>query len=118
MMIVSGDRELISLALTAAYLKAPASAGATLADVVNEIAAGNDAEVGVAGDSLVEVVAGARTLRRRLEVIELEAARLARARGATVRQLAAATRMSERNAADRYRRDGGAGAGEGAAAGR
>lgn len=57
-----------------------------------------------AQEVLVAVVAGARRLGERLRVLELEAARQARTRGVPVRRLADAVGMSERSAADRYRK--------------
>lgn len=50
-----------------------------------------------------ELVAGLRALRNRIEDLEAIAARDARSKGVTVRQLADATGLSERQVANRYR---------------
>lgn len=57
-----------------------------------------------AGETLVQMVLGSRELRRRLAVIEVEAANQAREAGITVRRLSEATGISERNVRQRYRR--------------
>lgn len=53
--------------------------------------------------TVTAVVAGARRLRDRLDIIERAAARRARGEGATVRELAAVAGLTERAAVDRYR---------------
>lgn len=50
-----------------------------------------------------ELVAGLRALKNRIEELEALAARDARSKGVTVRQLADATGLSERQVANRYR---------------
>jgi hypothetical protein len=50
-----------------------------------------------------ELVAGLRALKNRIEELEAIAARDARSKGVTVRQLADATGLSERQVANRYR---------------
>lgn len=55
-------------------------------------------------DSRAELVAGLRMLRDRVEQLEVETASVMRRSGATVRQLAHATGLSERQANNRYRR--------------
>ena len=55
------------------------------------------------GDRMLEIVAGARRLAEAVPAVELAAARIARDRGVTVRQLAEAAGISERAANDRYR---------------
>lgn len=102
MVPVIRDRGLIETALASAYLK-PAEPAVSPELLVN-IAATNDVNVEPGDSGLVDIVAGCRALRTRLEQIELEAARQARAAGTTVRELATATGMSERRANDRYRR--------------
>jgi hypothetical protein len=56
-----------------------------------------------AGDRMLEIVTGARRLAEVAPAVELAAARIARARGITVRELAEAAGISERAANDRYR---------------
>ncbi len=55
-------------------------------------------------DPRAELVAGLRILRDRVEQLEVETASVMRRSGTTVRQLAHATGLSERQANNRYRR--------------
>ena len=87
------DAELIRLALAVAGLAPPDESAALIGQHAAD-----------AGDSLVRLVLGARELRRRLAVIEVEAANQARESGITVRRLSEATGISERNIRQRYRR--------------
>lgn len=57
-----------------------------------------------AADPRAELVAGLRMLRDRVEQLEVETASAMRRSGTTVRQLAHATGLSERQANNRYRR--------------
>lgn len=57
---------------------------------------------GVDRHPIAEVVAGLRLLAKKVEQMEVEAARNARARGVTGRQLADATGLSERQVTNRY----------------
>lgn len=94
----AADAELARLILVVAASGLPdGSAGELVADH----ASSSDAE---AGDTLVQMVLGARELRRRLAVIEVEAANQAREAGITVRRLSEATGISERNVRQRFRR--------------
>lgn len=91
------DANLIRLALsteTSAAEQVPAELVAQLVDADGD---GQNAQ-------LLQLVLGARELRRRLAVIEVEAANQARENGTTVRRLSEATGISERNIRQRYRR--------------
>jgi len=98
-LIDSWDQQLVELAVESRLLPgwehATEPNGKDLVDVVER----------VPDRTLLELVAGCRGLRDRLNRLELEAARQARAHGVTVRQLAAASGLSERRANDRYRVD-------------
>ena len=92
------DAELVRLILIAAASELPAEPAGEL---VAAHASSSGTEV---GDALVRMVLGARELRRRLAVIEVEAANQAREAGVTVRRLSEATGISERNVRQRFRR--------------
>ena len=93
------DAELIRLA--ARGMISPEPSEEPVGELIAKHAANADAEL---GDSLVRIVLGARMLRRRLAVIEVEAANQAREAGVTVRRLSEATGISERNVRQRFRR--------------
>lgn len=92
------DADLIQLALNAETL----TSDRTPAELVAQLVDPNDGD----GENvqLLQLVLGARELRRRLAIIEVEAANQARENGTTVRRLAEATGISERNIRQRYRR--------------
>ena len=94
----AADAELVRLILVAAASGFPETPAGEL---VAASASSSHAEV---GDTLVQMVLGARELRRRLAVIEVEAANQARESGITVRRLSEATGISERNVRQRFRR--------------
>ena len=94
----AADAELARLILAVADSGLPDEPAGEL---VAEHASSSEAEV---GGTLVQMVVGARELRRRLAVIEVEAANQAREAGVTVRRLSEATGISERNVRQRFRR--------------
>ena len=96
------DRELVELALRAVDLDSPAAA----AEVIRRLAAEPPrGAAGQVGDMLLDLVVGARALRERLAVLEVEAGIQARDKGVTVRQMSAATGIADRNVRLRYRRE-------------
>lgn len=99
------DRELVALARDPRLAAQPAWQE-DVAVSPDQMVASLEDERGLASlpAALVDVVAGARRLRARLDAVELVAAAAARERGVTVRELAAATGMSERAGTNRYPR--------------